>query len=413
MAATGILSDFVAAAGPVPDESRAVAELSRLDTLCAAAAGTHTPSGATIGAFADELGTAHGPWLAWRTSALAGASGMDDTAAFGAAGAPVWGALCAAAGTDEPGTAGLDAFAIGVHAASALWRASRYREAERGFAGTSVFGTVAAAVACAVLFGHDQARVTATLAVAASSAGGLIANHGTTAALTHAGNAARDGLVAARLAEGGYHGATDVLESRQGFGEAFAGLSRAGFDDLETLLHQPIRLGSAVRTKLVPGHVDQQRVVRAAHELARHGVVRRFTVVGVPAASEGSRFDVPATVDEALLSLRYALACVLRDGGPALGDLTEERVADPLVRKAMDHVRVDLSPRWRPEDAEARTVLAEYADGTTRGVDIAELPVTASAVEVAGKWRSAREFVADGTLDTYIDRMDQCSTVKL
>lgn len=407
MAATGLLADFVVAARPLSDACREVAARSRLDTLCAAVAGAVTPSGVAVAGLADELG-AQGPWAAWRTAALAHASGMDDTACFGAAGAPVWGALLATAGEEVP----LDAFGVGVHAASALWRAGRYREAERGFAGTSVFGTVAATLACSVRLGLNRGQVVAALAIAASSTGGLVANHATTAEATHAGNAARDGLTAARLAARGYHGATDVLEARQGFAEAFFGLGRADLADLEHHLYQPVRLGAEIRTKLVPGHAEHQRVVRAAIALAAHGPVRRFTVDGVPAGAEGARFDVPETPDEARHSMRYALGCVLRSGRPGLGDLTPERVLDPAVREAMGAVRVALLARWAPQEAEAGTVTAEYADGTTRGLAIASLPVTASADELVAKWRAAGEVVAHGTLDTYIDCMDQYSTVK-
>ncbi|MPZ79606.1 MAG: hypothetical protein GEV28_04070 [Actinophytocola sp.] len=416
MAATSLLADFVVAARPLPDACREVAARSRLDTLCASVAGAVTPSGAAVTGLADELGTPRGSWGAWRSAALAHASGMDDTACYGAAGAPVWGALLAVTEDDHHDHGDrdrlLDAFGVGVHAAAALWRAGNYREAERGFAGTSVFGTIAATAACSVLLGLGRAQVVAALAVAASSTGGLIANHGTTAAVTHAATAARDGLTAARLAARDYQGATDILEARQGFGEAFFGLGRAGLEDLDRHLQQPVPLEAEIRAKLVPGHADHQRVVRAATMLGARGTIRRFTVDGVPAASEGTRFDVPVTADEARYSLRYVLACVLRSGRPGLADFTPERVADPAVREAMDRVRIALAPRWAPGGAEAGTVTAEYADGATRSVAVAGLPVTANAGELATKWRAASKLVSDGTLDGYIDCMDQYSTVK-
>jgi 2-methylcitrate dehydratase PrpD len=81
---------------------------------------------------------------------------------------------------------------------------------------------MAVAAAGAVLRRLSEERAAAALAIAASHAGGLGANFPSMTKGYHAGMAARNGLVAARLAAAGLTAGTDVLESPQGFFNAFS-----------------------------------------------------------------------------------------------------------------------------------------------------------------------------------------------
>ena len=106
----------------------------------------------------------------------------------------------------------------------------------KGWHPTAVFGLIAAAAAAAVLHRLPAERAAAALAIAASHAGGLAANFGTMTKPYHAGRAARDGLVAARLAAAGMTAGRDTLEKPQGFLDAFS----PGSPDLES----PARVGT-------------------------------------------------------------------------------------------------------------------------------------------------------------------------
>lgn len=92
----------------------------------------------------------------------------------------------------------------------------------KGWHPTAVFGVVAAAAAAAVLRRLPAERAAAALAIAASHAGGLGSNFGTMTKPYHAGRAARDGLVATRLAAAGMTAGRDTLENPQGFLNAFS-----------------------------------------------------------------------------------------------------------------------------------------------------------------------------------------------
>ena len=76
---------------------------------------------------------------------------------------------------------------------------------QKGWHPTAVRGTVAAAAACAKLRGLSPEKTQTALAIAASMAGGLVANFGSLTKCFHVGRAAQSGVLAARLAEAGLH----------------------------------------------------------------------------------------------------------------------------------------------------------------------------------------------------------------
>ena len=80
------------------------------------------------------------------------------------------------------------------------------RHYQRGWHCTSTLGTIGAAAAAARLLGLDAAATGHALAIAASEASGLKENFGTMVKPLHAGLAARNGVVAALLAQAGMTG---------------------------------------------------------------------------------------------------------------------------------------------------------------------------------------------------------------
>src|SRR6478752_1750475 len=136
------------------------------------------------------------------------------------------------------GSTGADmvtAFVAGYEVWCELWRRDRDYHS-KGWHPTSVFGAMGAAAACSVLRNLPAERASAALAIAGSLAGGLFSNFGSMMKGFHAGMAARNGLVAARLAAAGMSAGPDAIENRQGFLMAF---STARTPDLDS----PSKLG--------------------------------------------------------------------------------------------------------------------------------------------------------------------------
>jgi 2-methylcitrate dehydratase PrpD len=111
----------------------------------------------------------------------------------------------------------LTAFIAGHEVAAALghWMAPSHYA--RGFHATGTIGAIGAAAACGVLLGLDAARLQMALGLAATQASGLKSMFGTMAKPFHAGRAAANGVLAARLAENGFGANAEALDGRQGF----------------------------------------------------------------------------------------------------------------------------------------------------------------------------------------------------
>jgi len=133
------------------------------------------------------------------------------------------GLLALAESRDSSGADLLCAFVAGYETECRVGRAVGVDHYQRGFHATGTVGTFGAAAACARLLGLDPPTTAVALGLAAAQAAGLKSMFGTMTKPLHAGKAAANGLLAARLAAGGFTAAPDAIETSQGFGEAAAG----------------------------------------------------------------------------------------------------------------------------------------------------------------------------------------------
>ena len=127
----------------------------------------------------------------------------------------------------QQGTSGralIEAIVAGYEIPIAIARACHPELRQRGFHPTGACAVFGAAVATAKLRGLTRAQVADAMGIAASSSAGLFAfvNGGADIKRLHAGHASREGLQSALLAEQGVQGPPGVIESRDGFMQAFA-----------------------------------------------------------------------------------------------------------------------------------------------------------------------------------------------
>jgi len=122
------------------------------------------------------------------------------------------------------GRALIEAIVAGYEIPIAIARACHPELRQRGFHPTGACAVFGAAVATAKLRGLTRAQVADAMGIAASSSAGLFAfvNGGADIKRLHAGHASREGLQSALLAEQGVQGPPGVIESRDGFMQAFA-----------------------------------------------------------------------------------------------------------------------------------------------------------------------------------------------
>ena len=115
-------------------------------------------------------------------------------------------------------TALLDAYVVGFELECRLGNVMNPRHYhERGWHCTSSIGTVGAAAAAARVLGLDPHAVQQALGIAASSACGLKENIGSMVKPLHAGMAARNGVMAAQLAQRGFTSSPHAIDGPQGY----------------------------------------------------------------------------------------------------------------------------------------------------------------------------------------------------
>src|SRR5580704_12355896 len=118
----------------------------------------------------------------------------------------------------------IEALVAGYEAEIAIGRACHPDLRQRGFHPAAAVGVFGAVMAAGKLRGLPHQQLANALGIAASSAAGLFAfvNGGADIKRLHAGHASREGLQSALLAEQGVQGPPGVIESRDGFMQAFA-----------------------------------------------------------------------------------------------------------------------------------------------------------------------------------------------
>ena len=85
------------------------------------------------------------------------------------------------------------------------------------------YGSIGAAAACAKLLKLDVEKTRMALGIAANFACGLSANHGSMAGAMAAGNACRNGVIAALMAQAGITANPNIIEAKNGFYDTLVG----------------------------------------------------------------------------------------------------------------------------------------------------------------------------------------------
>lgn len=155
--------------------------------------------------------------------------------------------------SDEISVTGIEfitAFIAGYEVETRLAEMSGFAHYDKGWHGTATYGTFGAAAAAAKLLGLNGEQTTTALGIAATQAAGLKAMFGTMCKPLHAGKAASNGLLAARLAKKGFTSRPDAIECAQGF----AATQADGFEALPVKLSHNEKL--AVEENLFKYHAS-------------------------------------------------------------------------------------------------------------------------------------------------------------
>ena len=260
--------------------------------------------------------------------------------------APVAPALFAVAGMRPVGGPDLlDAFAVGVEVACRIGNAMSPEHYRHGWHITASCGIFGAAAGVGRLLGLDAVGIHHALGIAAGQAAGLVENLPYGAKNVGVGNAARNGLLSALMAQAGIDGPPDALGGRFGFFNVIgpltepAALTEGLGESWELLVndYKPWPVGVVLNPVIDACLVLRERLGDDA------GRIASITVTGHPLLAERTdRAVLNGANDTRLSSHHVAAICFLR-GNPGLGDFTEAALNDPALAAFRGRVRVEAT----------------------------------------------------------------------
>jgi 2-methylcitrate dehydratase PrpD len=235
---------------------------------------------------------------------------------------------------------------------------------------------MAAGVAAGKLAGLDGQRLTYAMGIAATQAGGMQQNRGTSCKSLHAGKAAANGVLAALLAEHGFDSTQEIIEGRKGFSRIYSDVAKneeltrglGGAWVIETNGHKPYACGVVLHPlidAMIALHQRHRIDAVAVREikLRVHPFVLSITDVVEPSSGLQSKF-----------STIHSAAVALIDGAAGIAQYSDTRAQDPVVATLRKKVTAVADETLGKDEAYASVITA----GGRHDVHIAHASGTAA-----------------------------------
>ncbi len=300
--------------------------------------------------------------------------------------APVAPAVLALA--EQRGLSGVDvlhAFLLGAEVECRIGNAVSPGHYSRGWHITSTCGVFGAAAASARLLGLDATQTWHALGIAASQSAGIVENLPSSAKNVSVGNAARNGLFAALLAEQGYEAAPAAIEGALGWARAMG--------DVPTVADITDGLGEQWEMLLntykpYPCGIVMHSVIDACLALRRDHAVNPAEIEAVTVSGDQlllDRGDRVVTNDrDARVSIHHCAAVSFLFGAAGLREFSDALVHEPAVVALRGRTKAVLDPAsprgsatatLRMIDGRVLTATVLHAQGS------AEYPLPDAAIE--------------------------------
>ena len=295
-----------------------------------------------------------------------------------------------------------------------------------GWHANGTIGVFGASAACAKLLRLSEPETQMALAIAASMASGVTSNFGTMAKPLHVGQAARNGVLSAKLAKSGFTANVQTLEARNGFFDCYYPTGKADarpFDELGRV-YALERYG--VRFKPYPcGGLTHTSIYATIQMRAEHRITPEMIEhvdVEVPADTAAPlTYRVPRVGLEGKFSMPYLIARALMDGNVTLETFTNEAVRNPQALQLLERVEMKVDPNLQSGSDGSRPgrVTIKLRGGQTYAL-LQQFPkgspqVPMTSAELLAKFRGCtrgvmKDATAERALD-YVDRLDRLPTI--
>ena len=216
------------------------------------------------------------------------------------------------------------------------------------------YGSIGAAAACAKLLKLDEAKTRMALGIAANFACGLSANHGSMAGAMAAGNACRNGVVAALMAREGITANPDIIEAKNGFYDTLVGPGHHEAERMADGLGKPFYIESpGIGLKKYPSCYHTHRALDGVFQLLgeHHLNGKDIAEVDVGTSERAMRvlaFTEPATPYQAKFSMPYCIAAAVVDKQVTLDTFTSNKFEDRNIIETRKKVHLSFPdvPIW-------------------------------------------------------------------
>ncbi|MBI4202912.1 MAG: MmgE/PrpD family protein [Chloroflexi bacterium] len=274
----------------------------------------------------------------------------------------------------EVGASGQDfltAFCTAMEVECKLAEAINPQHYAQGFHTTGTFGVFAAVAGAAKLYKLTPQQTRFALGIAASKSAGIRVNFGTMTKPYHAGAAAENGLVAAKLAALGYEADPNALDGQWGYFQVTGG----GVDAPRVIgrLGNPYTLSRpGVSVKPYPcGSLNHPSMDTLLDLLTEHDIkadqIEEIRLGAGYNILNPLRYTDPQNELEAKFSLHFCLGILALRRRAGIREFTDDVVRSPDVRAMMARVKTYHSPEIEAKGSERMRSLVEVRlkDGRT------------------------------------------------
>jgi aconitate decarboxylase len=281
---------------------------------------------------------------------------FDDTALCGHPSAVLVPAVLAQAqesGAD--GKAMIAAYTAGYEVWAELIARDQDQHHRKGWHPSAVFGPVAAAAAAAVLRALDATQASRAVGIAASLAGGVVANFGSMTKSFHLGRAAQSGLIAAALAERGMTSSPDVIEHEVGLLQAVSPRGEVDRSSAAKLGQHWAILDVGLNVKLYPVCYGAHRIIDGMLDLRRRHALAAADIESVALEIGETQATIlrnhrPQNSLDAKFSAEFAVAAAAVAGDVGLAEVSDAFVRRTDVQDVFPKVSISTRGDRLPEE---------------------------------------------------------------
>lgn len=299
----------------------------------------------------------------------------------------------------------LNAYILGFEIAAKMGCATMPHHSDKGgWHATGTLGTLGATAAAVKLLNLTEYEISNAFGIAVSEASGVRENFGTMTKSFHAGNAAKNGVIAALLAQKGFTAAKNIIEAPLGFCQVFCGEGNYHFEKIIERLGNPFDIiQPGIALKPYPCGQDLHPAIDAAFSILKEREIPLNKIkeirCGVTAfTARVLIYPKPTTGLEGKFSMPYTMAAALLDKCINLDTYTDSMVRRSEIEELLQKVIMFADPRINWQKGPRPVIVEiELEDGKifSRRVDISkgnpENPMTGEESEK--KYRDCARFI--------------------